>query len=126
MANEITKICQCRFFSSKTSENQQDVSQAQVINTPYSSYKSYCEPTSFSKYAPIKQLGIQTLPGTRFYINNSTEPIIVGASGIYEIDLKHTTAIISSLHFSQESMERINNAENGHLIIDLVYTGEGL
>ena len=115
------KITQCRFYSSTTSEQNQDATQAKVVNTPYNNYKSYCEPTSFSKYAPIKQLGIQALPGTRFYINNSTEPIIIGASGIYEIDLKNTTAIISSLHFAQESMERINNAENGHLIIDIVY-----
>ena len=113
----IAKMAQLRFYSqTKKGAN---------LNTPYNNPKSYCEPTCFAKYAPIKQLGIQALPGTRFYINNSTEPIIIGASGIYELDLRDTNAIISALHFSYASMERIEKSENGHLIIDLVYTTEG-
>ena len=42
---------------------------------------------------PIVQLGIQTLPGTKFYLNNSIEPIIVGYTGIYELDLDNQTEI---------------------------------
>ena len=42
----------------------------------------------FRDYFPIYQLGIQTLPGTKFYLNSSrVDPIIVGATGIYELDL---------------------------------------
>lgn len=117
----ITKLTQLRFYGHHTGEYQNN----NKINTPYDNTTSYCEPSCFSKYAPIQQLGIQALPGTRFYINNNTEPVIIGASGIYEIDLRNTTAIISALHFSLESMKRIDESENGHLIIDLVYSGEG-
>ncbi len=117
----ITKIKQLRFYGKHTTEVEDNVN----INSPYNSATSYCEPTVFSKYAPIQQLGIQALPGTRFYINNNTEPIIIGASGIYEMDLRNSTAIISSVYFAKESMERIDNAENGYLFVDLVYSGEG-
>lgn len=110
---------QLRFYGQYTPEFAQ---KPDIINTR-SDYKAYCEPTVFSQYAPIQQLGIQTLPGTRFYINNGIEPIIIGASGIYEIDLRNTSAIITAIHFSEESMERINNAKNGHLIIDIIGAG---
>ena len=100
----ITKLTQLRFFGDNSNNSK--------LNTPYDKATYYCEPTCFSKYAPIQQVGIQALPGTRFYINNNTEPVIIGASGIYEIDLRNTTAIISALHFVKESMQRINNSEN--------------
>lgn len=107
-----TGITQLRFYNDKSPQN-----------TPYSEHTSYCEPTVFSKYAPISQFGIQTLPGTRFFVNQNTDPIIVGASGIYEMDLRNTTAVVSSIYFSLESMERINNSEDGYLIIDLIHSG---
>ena len=34
----------------------------------------------FSQYTPMKQIGIQTMPGVKFYLNNSTEPIIIGST----------------------------------------------
>jgi hypothetical protein len=36
---------------------------------------------------PIVQLGIQSVPGTKFYLNGSNNPIIIGNTGIYELDL---------------------------------------
>ena len=43
----------------------------------------------FKDYLPFTQLGIQTLPGTRFYLNNNEEaPIIIGSTGIYELELE--------------------------------------
>lgn len=97
-----------------------------VNNSPaVANYKYYCDDTSFRYFAPIYQLGIQTLPGTRIYLNQSTTPIIIGASGIYELDLNDTTAILNSIRIEKTSMETINNLENGYLIIDIVYGGEG-
>ena len=91
-------------------------------NTPFAELEAYTKEVSFSVYKPIQQLGIQTLPGTRFYINDSKEPIVIGQTGIYELDLRNTTAIITSLRFDKTSMEIINNVENGYLIVDIVYT----
>ena len=116
------KVTQMRFYGKRLKELDtinKHVNNPPGIQDPY----SYCEPTIFADYAPIQQIGIQTLPGTRFYINNNTEPVIIGASGIYEIDLRGTTAIISSIHFASESMKMIDEAENGYLIIDLVHQG---
>ncbi len=75
----------------------------------------------FNDYTPIIQLGVQTLPGTKFYLNANTYPIIVGASGIYELDLSNTSTIISSLLFDLTSLELISNNPDGYLIIDIVY-----
>ena len=69
---------------------------------------------------PIIQLGIQTLPGTKFYLNNSIEPIIVGYTGIYELDLDNQTEIFR-LTFNNTSMEAVRDNPNGYLIIDVLY-----
>ena len=73
----------------------------------------------FTNYLPITQLGIQTLPGTRFRLNNATTPIIVGSTGIYELDLEGLSEI-TALAFERDSLDRINEAENAYLIIDAI------
>lgn len=110
---EKLKIKQFRFYEDGSAKN------APAVN-----YNFYCNETSFTEYAPIQQLGIQTLPGTKFYLNQSTDPIIVGGTGIYEIDLRNTTAILGSIRFDQQSMITINQNPNGFLLMDFVYSGE--
>lgn len=78
----------------------------------------------FSGYLPITKLGIQTLPGTKFYLNNSTSPIIVGYTGIYEIDLTNISTI-NSLSFDISSLRAIEGNSNAYLIIDILCNGEG-
>ena len=85
------------------------------------SWATYCTQETFRKYSPITQLGIQTLPGTRFYINSGITPIIIGATGVFELDTTNTSATITGLRIDQSSMELIKNLDNGHLIIDIVY-----
>ena len=86
------------------------------------SWTAYCTATTFKKnYTSISQIGIQTLPGTKIYLNNGHEPIIIGATGIFELDVSNTTATISSVRIDQESMQTIKDNELGYLIIDLVY-----
>lgn len=72
------------------------------------------------KYGNIVQLGIQALPGTTFYINGGIDPIIIGNSGIFELDVLNYTEIYR-LEFKQASLETIRQTENGYLIIDAVY-----
>lgn len=75
------------------------------------------------KYVPILQLGIQTIPGTYFYLNGGLDPIIIGSTGIYELDLSGEIEI-SKLEIDYQSLERINNMANGYLIIDIIYEDE--
>lgn len=82
--------------------------------------RNYQNGSVFAAYFPILQLGIQTLPGTIFYLNNGEYPIMVGRSGIYELELDNDTEIYN-LTFEEESLEIINNSSQGYLIIDVIY-----
>jgi predicted nucleic acid-binding Zn-ribbon protein len=55
----------------------------------------------------MKQIGIQTMPGVKFYLNNSIEPIIVGSTGIYELNVENLTEI-TALSFDTTSINMIN------------------
>jgi hypothetical protein len=73
----------------------------------------------FSNYLPITQLGIQALPGTKFYLNNGTTPIIIGSTGIYELDLEGLSEI-TNLSFDASSVESISRNNNAYLIVDVI------
>lgn len=75
--------------------------------------------TAFKDIIAIIQLGIQTLPGIRFHLNNETEPIIIGSTGIYELDLEGI-AEITQLSFESNSLNNIANNPNAYLIIDMI------
>lgn len=79
----------------------------------------------FYDYTPITQIGIQGLPGTTFYLNDPMKqnPIIIGYTGLYELDLEGY-AEINSLQFELESIRRIANSDNAYLIIDIIYNKE--
>ena len=49
----------------------------------------FCKGDVFLETLPILQLGIQTMPGTKFYVNAGDDPIIIGSTGIYELDLQN-------------------------------------
>lgn len=69
----------------------------------------------------IVALGIQTYPGVEFYLNGADESIIVGSSGIFEIDLKDNCEI-TLLQFEEKSVDFIGSPNNtAYLIIDLIY-----
>ena len=76
---------------------------------------------AFLDYMPIVQLGIQALPGTKFSLNAGLDPIIIGTSGMYELDLQNSSAILTSLNFEQNSLDQIDKNPDGYLIIDIVY-----
>lgn len=109
----MTKITQFRYYA-KNNPN----------NYPFNTWEHYCSDSSFKSYRPIQSFGIQTLPGTRIYLNQSSNPIIIGATGIFEIDCRNTTAILNSFRIEQSSMETIEQLDNGYLVIDLVYGKE--
>ena len=79
----------------------------------------------FSSYMPIVHLGIQTLPGTKVYLNSNFDaPVIIGITGIYELNLENTTGLISSLMFDAASMDIIDTTPTAYLIVDIVYETE--
>lgn len=74
----------------------------------------------FTNTIPIIQLGIQALPGTRFYLNGSDDPIIIGSTGIYELDFNGETRI-TAIRFNPDSLLKIANLDNACLLVDIVY-----
>ena len=76
---------------------------------------------AFVDYVPIIQLGIQALPGTKFNLNANLDPIIIGVSGMYELDLTNSSAVLTSLTFDKDSLDQIEKNPDGYLIIDIVY-----
>ena len=80
--------------------------------------------TAFRDCFPIIQLGIQAPPGTKFYLNNSSNYVIIGQTGLFDLDLA-STSNISALRFDKKSIDAIKSNDSNILIIDILYFGEG-
>ena len=104
-------VMQFRYYEDNHTNNQPvELNAGQLVNG-----------TVFAKYLPFTQLGIQALPGTRFYLNDNIEgPVIVGSTGIYELELEGISKI-SSLKFDSKSLKLIVDNPNAFLIIDVIY-----
>lgn len=76
---------------------------------------------AFVDFTPIVQLGIQALPGTKFNLNANLDPIVIGVSGMYELDLTNSSAVLTSLTFEKDSLDQIDKNPDGYLIVDIVY-----
>ncbi|MBO7080187.1 MAG: hypothetical protein J6W64_10420 [Bacilli bacterium] len=48
-------------------------------------------------------MGVRALPGTEFYINGGATPIIIGFTGLFEIDLSEG-GTITGLRFNKKSI----------------------
>ena len=79
-----------------------------------------CYGNIFKKYGPVSQLGIQGPPGLRFYLNNSSHPIMFGNTGIYELDLENIGRVVA-IRFIKEDIEEL--LKENKLLIDIVYEG---
>lgn len=69
------------------------------------------------KNVTIKQIGIQTQPGVVLKINDNGN-IVIGKTGIYEIDLSDTNAEISKIQYIKTSGVTVK-----FIILDAVYEG---
>lgn len=115
----IKKLKQFRFYDS------QDLLQDPPLVRTTNPKSFFSSGTDFSAYLPIIHLGVQTLPGTRIYLNNNYDaPVIVGATGIYELDLTGTTGLISHLQVDPTSMDIIDQTATGYIIIDIIYESQ--
>ena len=104
------------YYKSDTNANER--------NRPSGAQKAaFIDGTIFADVFPISQLGIQGLPGTKFYLNGNINPIVIGASGIYDLDIKNG-ARVTDLSFAAKSMANIENSGSGYLIVDVLYGEE--
>ena len=72
----------------------------------------------------IASLGIQTWPGVKFYLNDSVDSVIIGSTGMYELNINEDYEI-TSLRFDSTSIDLIDDKSNSaYLIIDIVYNTE--
>lgn len=111
-------IKQFRYFGDNAAKNQPKG----VISNDFVSGNIFSGDTSLDSqsYYPIVQLGIQALPGTKFYLNDSIEPIIIGARGLFELDLDGV-AEITQLSLDPSSINLIKTIDNAYVIVDIVY-----
>lgn len=76
----------------------------------------------------IIDLKIQAYPGTKFYLNDADDWVMVGASGEYHLGLSGNYEI-AFLRFDQQCLDTYfedNGDRNAYLIVDIVYdTTEG-
>ena len=106
-------IKQYRFYGEKDEVRNQPIS---ISKINLQNGRIFETPSCF----PILQLGIQALPGTKFYLNSSIEPVVIGFTGIYELELEDSMEIVK-LTFNKDSLEAIENNANGYLIVDVLY-----
>ena len=104
--------------------NYQDLLNKQHNNPSTLTKAKLVSGTAFESCTPIIKLGIQTIPGVKFRVNANIDYIIVGATGIYELDLSDSSATIQTLNFYEGSIQTINQNEDAYLIIDILYNGE--
>ena len=111
-------LMQFRYYGDQLENNNlSNIEYKQLIS---GSYFISCKPNATS----IASLGIQTLPGVKFYLNNSQiDPIIIGPSGIYELGTDKNYEI-TGLQFDSKSIDSINANNGAYLIIDIVYNVE--
>lgn len=105
-------IMQFRYYNDEQGNN----NQPEDLNS-----ESLNKGTAFEKYLPFTQLGIQAFSGTRFFLNDNIEqPVIIGSTGIYELELEGISKI-NSLKFDSKSLKLIADNPNAFLIIDVIY-----
>lgn len=110
----VKRIKQFRYYSNN-----------QMGNNNPDDKQFFVDGRKLSEYMPIVHIGVQTLPGTKIFLNsNWAAPIIVGATGIYELDLDGTTGLINELRIDAASMDIIDRTKTGYIIIDIVYETE--
>lgn len=117
------RIKQYRYYNEANNgvtKNQPSKVQDESGEMQDTSYKHYVSGLVFGSYFPVLQLGIQALPGTKFYLNNAVDPIVIGLTGIWEVDLDGQTEI-TAIQIDNQSIQNIAKNPNAYLIIDVIY-----
>lgn len=77
----------------------------------------------------IKRIGIQTIPGVEFSINDSSlSNIVIGPSGIFELDVEASGSIVGKIDLIENTLLRYfeGNSSTAYLIMDVIYETQGV
>ena len=86
-------------------------------------FKTLRDGNIFASHGGISHLGIQAIPGTKFYLNHSPNPIVIGATGIYELEM-NSLGHIFAIRFDSETLAWYDAPDNtARILIDIVYEG---
>ena len=107
------QVKQFRFYGTGNPKNSDDLKENNAIDL-------LVKNNIFNDYNQISQLGIQSLPGTEFQLNESDYSIIVGNTGIYELNVAGITDI-TNIRFAPQSIQAIEKSSTAYLIIDILY-----
>ena len=113
----IRKVYQFRYYNENSDKNyhpsmgEKEYNKINAVNLQNG--------TAFVDYMPVKQLGIQSIPGTKFYLNDSGDPIVIGSTGIYEIEL-NSLVEIQRLSFDNESIKTVQSSPTFFIIVDML------
>lgn len=76
----------------------------------------------------IKRIGIQTIPGVEFSINDSPlSNIVIGPSGIFELDVEASGSIVGRIDLIENTLLRYfeGDSSTAYLIMDVIYETGG-
>ena len=76
----------------------------------------------------IKRIGIQTIPGVEFSINDSpSSNIVIGPSGIFELDVEASDSIVGKIDLIENTLLRYfeGDSSTAYLIMDVIYETGG-
>ena len=71
---------------------------------------------------PIYKLGIQGYPGLKVLIDD--RPIILGETGIYELDMgswSTNQVSINKIQFESSQLQTLKDLKTGYIIVDFLY-----
>lgn len=76
---------------------------------------------NLSEYSNILQIGIQSFPGAAFSLNEGIDKVLIGTTGIYELNLENLIDI-NKLSIDNDTLDLINKSSGSlYVIIDLLY-----
>lgn len=109
------KIIQFRYFGELNAQNYPvTITKAKLMSG-----------SVFDGYTPIVKLGIQSLPGTKFRLNSNLDYIMVGGTGLYELDMTSGSGTVNTINFDEMSLTNIDENDDAYLLIDILYDTEG-
>lgn len=127
MANSQSySVKQLRFYSNNFEKNEPSALWTYIMqgngntNILNASFESGDSAYNYN-FAPAVKIGIQTLPGTKIYLNDNSDYIVIDHTGIYELDVRNMATIINTLRIDPDSLSIINNMPTASLIIDIMY-----
>lgn len=111
-------VHQFRFYKDSANEERNEPSADEF--TAVGGASGFANGDVFKDYYPFYQLGIQTIPGTAIYLNGSEDPVIIGSTGIYELDMADGVEVFT-LQINSASLAQIGSSADGYIIIDVLY-----